>query len=601
MSGSPCHVATIHRPLCRIAAVGWVALSGCLAAEDLGGEVVALEGRLQRLVVTPPDPARGAPRTAYVLETRDRGDIELVFPARVAAAAEADLASGAFVEVRARRLSPGMPGPAAVLGYQTQLAVQSWRQTLPAPPAEATALAPQALIVDPSAPPIVPRKVAAILVNFQNDPNTTAPSVEQVRNQVFLDAKSTAVFYKEISYGHVALGGKVDPKGDVFGYYTVPFDNTPCREGEWGRAAMDAAAAAGQDLTGYDHYIFIFPSTSACQYAGLGQQPGKNTWINGLRPEAKRVHHELGHNFNLRHATSQACTDAAGARVTLSATCTKSEYGNPYDVMGSGPRQTNVVNKARGRWLAGPNIKDITATGTYDLLPAELPSNDVQMLRIGRNADEAFYIEYRQPLGVFDGDFPANDPAVNGVILLIGAASATSMSANMLDANPQTTTFVDAPLGVGQTFEDPLGNVRITLAERTPQVAKVRVEMGGAPPPPPADGGAQPPSDAGAVPPPPAADAGALPPPPMMGVDAAAAPTPPPATPDAATAPGKVGTVGCNCHLGGGRGRNSRQGGLLVELLVAAVAGVVFRRAAARTGSGAARPGPARRRSPPCS
>ena len=67
-----------------------------------------------------------------------------------------------------------------------------------------------------------------------------------------------------------------------------------------------------------------------------------------------------------------SCTDSGGQRVSFSNTCTESEYGNPFDIMGLGPHHTNMVNKARARWASGSNIKEVTASGTYALVPGTI-------------------------------------------------------------------------------------------------------------------------------------------------------------------------------------------------------------------------------------
>jgi hypothetical protein len=592
MPSAPCHDALSRRRWPGLL-VAWAALAGCVAPED-ANQPVALEGRIQRLVVSPRDPAKGVRRTAYVLETREHGDVELVFPTRAAATVEADLAPGAVLEVHGRRLlaAPGRPAPGAVLGYAQQVAVETWRQVLAAP--VETAVVARSLILDPSAPPPVPRKVAVVLLNFQDDPSQN-PTVDLVRNHVFMDARSTAVFYKEQSYGQIVLGGKADPMGDVFGYFTIPFNSSPCLEAEWSKAALEVATAMGKDLSGYDHTIFVFTSTSSCQYNGVGMQKGKTTWINGLRADSKRLNHEIGHNFDHLHASSVSCTDTGGQRVAFGSNCTESEYGNPFDIMGLGPRHTNMVNKARARWAAGSNIKEVTATGTYDLVPGGVASNSVQLLRVAGGNDKTFYVEYRQPAGMFD-DFPPDDPGVTGVMLHVGPSNGEAMTVGLIDTTPDTSTFNDAPLGVGKTFEDPSGGAKITLVERTPQVAKVKVELpGGGMMPPPAggpDGGGGPaPSPDAANPPtnpPPTggADAGAAPPPPTGGTGGGGTP-PPGATADASTAPGKLTPIGCECHFGrgtGGVGGAIPLGLALAVVALATRAGTMRRRSRERRG-----------------
>ena len=56
------------------------------------------------------------------------------------------------------------------------------------------------------------------------------------------------------------------------------------------------------------------------------------------------VAHELSHNFGTHHASSLTCT-SGGQPVSISSTCTVSEYGDPFDVMGNALRQMSACHK----------------------------------------------------------------------------------------------------------------------------------------------------------------------------------------------------------------------------------------------------------------
>ncbi len=427
-----------------VAALAIAALTGC-------GEGAAVEGRLQRLVA---DHFSGPPDILYVLETAG-GDLDLDF-----GGADPDLETGMRLQVRGESNTGG------------RLRVRSLDIVELAP--TVIQMRRSALVVDPAIPP-VSKKLAIILLNFKND-MTQSITPDAIKARVFTDARSTKAFIKEESYGFVNLEGKNSPDGDVFGWLTIPNDNTPCSASTWSNAALAAAQDMGMGITGYDHYVFIFPRTSACTWAGLGQQPGRNTWINGT--SAQVIDHELGHNFRNSHASTIVCTEAAGGRVTLSDKCISSEYGNPFDIMGRGLRHTNVINKTRAGWLSEMQTQTITVDGTYMLLPQEMPSTGIQALRTPIDKTYYYYLEYRQPFGVFD-NFMAADPAVNGVIVMLAPAYTSSRNSQLLDMNPATTSFSDAPLGLGKTYDDPNGKVKITLVERTAAAAMVKFEFPG--------------------------------------------------------------------------------------------------------------------------
>ena len=76
------------------------------------------------------------------------------------------------------------------------------------------------------------------------------------------------------------------------------------------------------------------------------------------------IAHELGHNMGLRHASGYSCT-SGGAAVTLSSSCTASEYGDPFDVMGMNPRHNSAWHLSRLGVLSGSDVQVVNASGTY--------------------------------------------------------------------------------------------------------------------------------------------------------------------------------------------------------------------------------------------
>ena len=136
--------------------------------------------------------------------------------------------------------------------------------------------------------------------------------------------------------------------------------------------------------------------------------PGKYSWLNGSGGMSLRVmSHELGHNVGTHHASSMSCT-VSGVRVSLAqrSSCTSSEYGDPFTVMGSSSNYQHT-NFSRGNfgWLQAANTQTVTASGDYTLSPVE-GGTGVVALRIQRTSSTYLTLEFRQPSGTFD-DFPA--------------------------------------------------------------------------------------------------------------------------------------------------------------------------------------------------
>jgi gametolysin peptidase M11/Big-like domain-containing protein len=323
------------------------------------------------------------------------------------------------------------------------------------------------------------RKTAVILVQFSGGP---APSwtPDEVRQRVFTAADSTNAYYQEDSYGDVSLVGKLRADGDVFGWYTVPGAGPACDVNAVAYDAEEAAAADGFVSSGYAHVIYAFPYDSACGWAGLGELPGSHSWINGYIDRVSVVAHELGHNMGLHHASSLRCTDA-GVPVTIGGTCTTSEYGDPFDVMGTASRRNNGWHLRQIGFMPASGMQTVDGDGTYTLNSTSTRGG-TQLLRVRRAAPASppyYDLELRAPGGVFDNFGPADFP-VQGVTIHTNPEPAFITQSQLLDANPATSSFGDAPLPVGNTFTD--GTVSITVQSISGGVATVQV-AGGAPGP----------------------------------------------------------------------------------------------------------------------
>jgi hypothetical protein len=290
---------------------------------------------------------------------------------------------------------------------------------------------------------------------------------------VFTGAQSSNAYFKEESFGIRSLIGKLSATGDVFGWYTIAPGATACNYSGWGNSARAAAQSAGVDLSGYDHIIHYFPRTAACGWSGVGQVPGKYTWINGSG--AQTISHELGHNFGSHHASTLVCT-SNGSRVTIGGSCTVNEYGHPFDVMGSGYRHMTVFNKGRIGFLEPENTVNVAADGTFSIAPLETKSTQIQSLRIPIDGSTAYYVEFRQPFG-FD-NFSTTSSVVNGVLITRAPLSYSTLERPaLLDMAPSTSTFTDASLRVGATFTDATSGISVRLNSISSTAANVTVDM----------------------------------------------------------------------------------------------------------------------------
>lgn len=115
----------------------------------------------------------------------------------------------------------------------------------------------------PSSLQVAVKHVAVILINFQN--NTSTPYTHDfIRQTTFTNTAPTYsvnAYYQENSFGTISLEGTIRADGDVYGYYTIPYDNTSCSTLAWRSSAIQAARADGFDPAGYDSIVYSFGSS----------------------------------------------------------------------------------------------------------------------------------------------------------------------------------------------------------------------------------------------------------------------------------------------------------------------------------------------------
>jgi uncharacterized protein (TIGR03437 family) len=326
------------------------------------------------------------------------------------------------------------------------------------------------------------RKVAVLLVNFQNDQRQLIDSATAT-SAVFGDANS---YYQENSYGNLSI------VGDVYGYLTLSVTST-CNQvgltdttgGAGFIAIQDAAIAASQkagiNLNAYDTIFLIGPELDSCQAgaevaATIGGTPGFVEYITKPTPHLvdHNVAHEIGHNLGLHHARFLNCGNAVYENNALSL-CSYVEYGD-FDVMGQSVNSSfhfNAVFKDYLGWLQ-PQL--ITATGNYQLTPYELGLGTKALKIAPLQASDTFYFEYRQRLG-YDTNL---DAYVNGPFLhLAGNPS------YLLDINHETNGVgPDAVplypgLSPGQTYVDYANRFSVTNVGMTTESVQLRILMPG--------------------------------------------------------------------------------------------------------------------------
>jgi MYXO-CTERM domain-containing protein len=325
-------------------------------------------------------------------------------------------------------------------------------------------------IIDPE--PYGHRRIATVLVFWEG---TQGIMNGTAKGEMFIDDDSTNVFYGENSYGKEKIAG------DVFGPYEIENPGS-CNPSLIADRGLEQFIMNGHDPGDYRQFMWWFPGLGDCGFGGLASigsvaDPAKDSWYNGNFGCVVR-NQEIGHNYGMGHSHSYECSDPEGNSVPFGDNCEHIEYGDPYDPMGGGCSHMNVVQKSYMGWLEGCNIVDTEASGTYNLLPMELPCNGTQTVRFPTFDDRYYYLEYRQPLGV-----DAND-GLDGVLVHVSGDFQYSPSPYIIDVGNA------AVMNEGDAYTDPMGLVTFTVMsmDATHAVVDVQFADGGSGSPTCADG-----------------------------------------------------------------------------------------------------------------
>ena len=347
---------------------------------------------------------------------------------------------------------------------------------------------------------VINKKVIAILVNFLNSSLSVTPAT--VFNILSGTVKN---YFQENSFFQWNFGGVNNPNSpDVVGPYLINYDSTVsgCATFTIESLANSAAQAAGISLSGYDNLIYIFPSApcGASGFGSIGGYPGRVDLPGGIN--ASTAIHELGHNYYMNHASSYRCTEnGVSVPISTAGNCISGEYGDPFDVMGGGgTKHFNNYHKGTYGAINGPNwltpANTVTISpntnptgGIFNIFPIEQASAGIQALRIPRfytstgEVTSYYYVEFRKQFG-FD-NFSSTAPVVNGATVRFAPDyfndSSVVAKTKLIDTIPSTSSFTDAPLTVGHTFNDLYAGITISTLSVTPSSVQVQVSFGALP------------------------------------------------------------------------------------------------------------------------
>lgn len=441
------------------------------AADSVVGSTVQVEGRAsggtlfveQSSTVAPPPagfrdaaPA-GAKRYAGTLEILhvddpDNDRCELMYALKDA-------------DGRHRRLDFAVVPDVLEKGMQLSVDGVAAADDLSIDPAIVTIEAGRDTAADREAPAIAGTTQVLVMLIKYADTATEPYTRDAITSTMFTGASSVANYYREASYGKHTLAGTVTP------WLKATFNRpTTCDYSKVSGEATRLAGLAGYTMAAYQKYVFVFPSLPGCGWMGLGG--GAYAWINQAASTLV-IGHELGHTFGLSHAASLSCTNG-GVRSVVDGTCTRSEYGDGYEIMGNGrAAHFNAPHKEDLGYIDAASLKvHKGGTATYTLSPIEVAGGATYAVKVPASAQRTYYLEWRQPVG-FDAGLPTG--VTNGVLVHTAYPSENYCDTCLLDMTTATATHGDAALPVGQTYTDAKTSTSFRVVSQTASALTVSV------------------------------------------------------------------------------------------------------------------------------
>ncbi len=297
-------------------------------------------------------------------------------------------------------------------------------------------------------------------VDISDQPLTVSRAQNLINNEV-------SPFYASNSFNKTSLQTTVTPVVRMPKPQSFYFNDF----GSLMTDAENAARSAGFDPNNFNFDLFAMSYNSGFPYLGLAFVGARGAALYGVF-NLQITAHELGHNYGLLHANLWRTTDGSiigpGSNV---------EYGNPFDVMGTGSDSRahfTAQYKRRLDWLTDANVQVISQDGVYRVFAHDSAiTAGIQALKVIKNSDKNYWIEFRQ---LFT-DIP---DVMNGAIINWNSDNFSFSGVQILDMTPATSSVVDAPLPIGGVFYDNENRIRITILGKgntTPESLDVKVEF----------------------------------------------------------------------------------------------------------------------------
>ncbi len=316
------------------------------------------------------------------------------------------------------------------------------------------------------------KKLLMIRCDFSDKPSSSNPVVDSGSYGTLLNT-TVSNHIRDFSYGktwiEATVSNSVIRLPQTAAYYATNVGGGTTRNNDLLSQAKTAYLAANPSFVASNYdiigvwFVEIGMTQGGFAYGGLAG--GGDLWIQGNSSVDLHVH-ELGHNYGIGHSSFWKPSVSSLNPVDLAGT--NDEYGDDFDVMGSGPAPEGVFHseaKKRLNWLAAGEWTDATAggNGTYRLHRIDHPNTGgVRGLRATKGAGEYYWLSYRR---LFSNSWLK---AGANIVWQRNGLNRSWLIDTTPGSVPGASDRDDGALTIGRTYSD--GNLHITALARGGEV-----------------------------------------------------------------------------------------------------------------------------------
>ncbi|MBC6446176.1 hypothetical protein [Actinokineospora xionganensis] len=305
--------------------------------------------------------------------------------------------------------------------------------------------------VGPAAAEPTARRVAVVLVEFDDSALTDVPGLKRKARDLIFDAPGSAArYYAAQSHGQrtMTLAG-----GEVHGPVTLDGAATCDTK------AMVAKAESVLADVPHDDLAVVFPNAKAdCGWGGLGEMPGKRTWFPAEHLNQAAVLHEFGHNLGFNHQVRDICESG-----TVTG-CRKDGHSGRTPMGGGGAEVgLSAPELVSMKWLAAGRRVAPRATTSVRLVALHAPESagGTRAVDVPLGGDR-LVVEYRAPGGV--------DRSVPRGVNVYRVPGGKYQAAHLIDGGSEKS------VPVGRTLV--AADISVTVLAADATSAEVRIAVG---------------------------------------------------------------------------------------------------------------------------